>query len=202
MNDDLYTSLAWLPRTPADFAARCKALLADPAPGAAFSALANHGLDDNQLGRLGRTITKVAAEGRDLTPLEPFRLGLLGTGTLDLLVPLLVASAARYRLALECIQVDYGQAVQEALDPASRINTASPDAVLLAIDHRDLPLRFVAGDMEAERADIDGALAHITLFAVAFALIRRRYVLYKLWRPRRKASSADLTAACRAPGAA
>jgi FkbH-like protein len=161
MSDDLYTSLAWLPRAPADFAARCKALLADPAPGAAFSALANHGLDDNQLGRLGRTITKVAAEGRDLTPLEPFRLGLLGTGTLDLLVPLLVASASRYRLALECIQVDYGQAVQEALDPASRINTASPDAVLMAIDHRDLPLRFVAGDKEAERADIDGALAHI-----------------------------------------
>jgi FkbH-like protein len=161
MNDDLYTSLAWLPRAPEDFAARCKALVADPAPGAAFRALANHGLDDNQLGRLGRAITKVAAEGRVLAPLEPFRLGLLGSGTLDLLVPLLVASAARHGLLLECIQGDYGQIVQEALDPDSRINTACPDAVLLAIDHRDLPLRFIAGDIEAERADIDSALAHI-----------------------------------------
>ena len=57
-----------------------------------------------------------------MAPLQPFRLGLIGNGTLDLLAPILVASAARHGLALECIQADYGQTTQEALDPDSRIN--------------------------------------------------------------------------------
>lgn len=161
MSQELYRDLGWLPRAPDDFAASCKAVAADPAPGAAIHALAMHGLDDNQLVRLGRVITKTAAAGHDLAPLQPFRLGLLGNATLDLLVPQLVASAARYGLALTCVQADFAQTVQEALDPAGRINRSEPDAVLLAIDHRGLPLRCIAGDTATEDADIGAALAQI-----------------------------------------
>src|ERR1051326_2363458 len=107
MSGKPYLNLAWLPRAPEGLAASCKALAADPAPGAGFRALANHGLDDHQLGRLGRAIARAAEDGRDLLPLQPFRLGLIGNGTLDLLAPALVASAARHGLALECIQADY-----------------------------------------------------------------------------------------------
>ncbi len=159
MTNDLYRVLGWLPRAPEDFHAACKALAAGPAPGAGFRALANHGLNDNQLTRLGRAITGAMADGRSVAPLQPFRLGLIGNGTLDLLVPQLVASAARHGLALECIQAGFGQMAQEALDPAGRINTSRPDAVLLAIDHRGLPLACAAGDEAAERTAIDAALA-------------------------------------------
>jgi FkbH-like protein len=162
MSCDIYTGLAWLPKPPAGFADIVKALVAEPAPGAGFRALALHALDDNQLGRLGRAIIKARADGRDLATLQPFRLGLIGNGTLDLIVPQLVASAARHGLALECIQAPYGQVAQQAFDPESVINASKPDAVLLAIDHRGLPLRFGVGDADSERADIEDALAHLT----------------------------------------
>lgn len=161
MSDDLYRSLAWLPRAPRDFVQICQALATDPAPGAGFRALANHSLDDNQLGRLGRAIVKAASDGRTLAPLQPFRLGLIGNSTLDLLAPQLVASAARHGLALECIQTEYGQTIGAALDPASRINTGKPDAVLAVIDHRGLPLNATAGDEASESAAVEGALAVI-----------------------------------------
>ena len=161
MSASLYTELAWLPRAPGDFNAACRALASDRAPGAGFRALAGYALDDTQLGRLGRAIAKAVQDGRPSAPLQPFRLGVLGNATLDLLVPALVASAARHGLALECVVAEYGQTTQEALDPAGRINTARADAVLLCIDHRGLPLRLVPGDARQEQADIAAALAHL-----------------------------------------
>jgi FkbH-like protein len=154
---DLYTSLAWLPPPPADFASACKALATDAAPGQAIRQLAMHALDENQLARLGRAIIRLRKGGQSLAPLQSFRLGLIGNGTLDLLAPVLIASAARHGFALDCVPADYGQITQEALSPDSRINAAKPDAVLLAIDHRGLPLRFATGDAAAEQADIDAA---------------------------------------------
>jgi len=163
----LYTGLAWLPRPPPDFAAACKALGFDPEPGPAFRALAEHGLDGNQLTRLGKAITKAASEARGLAPLQPFCLGLIGNGTLDLIVPMLVATAARYGLALRCVQADFGQTMQGAFDAGSRINLAKPDAVLLAIDHRGLPLESLPGDPEAERACIEDAVAQLNAMRTA-----------------------------------
>ena len=161
MNDDLYTGLAWLPAPPRDFAAQVKNLDKATAPGALCRALANHALDDNQLGRLGRAIMRAQQEGRDLSPLQRLRLGIIGNGTLDLLAPLLVASAARHGFALDCVLAPYGQVAQQAFAPDSPINASKPDAVLLAIDHRGLPLRFVAGDEQAESAAVEAALAHL-----------------------------------------
>jgi FkbH-like protein len=160
MTAALYTELAWLPR-PADFDAACKAAATAESPGAAFQALALHALDENQLHRLGRAIARAMREGKNLAPLQPFRLGLLGNATLDLVAPALVASAARHGLALDCVQAEYGQTRQAAADPAGRVNRARPDAVLLAIDHRGLPLRLAPGDAEMERADVAAALEQL-----------------------------------------
>ncbi len=143
------------------FDAECKLLASDPAPGLACRRLATHALDGNQLTRLGRAMAKARAGGRSLAPLLPFRLGVLGNATLDLVAPMLVASGARHGLAIECIVADYGQTTQEALDPGSRINMAKPDAVLLAIDHRGLPFRFMPGDTAAECADVAAAQAQL-----------------------------------------
>ncbi len=158
MSSELYTSLAWLPRPPADFAVACRALGTTLEAGAAIRHLAGHALDENQLARLGRVIMRLQAEGRSLAPLMPFRLGLIGNGTLDLLGPVLIGSAARHGFALQCVQADYGQITQEAMHPDSRINAAKPDAVLLAVDHRGLPLRFAAGDAAVEQEDVEAAL--------------------------------------------
>ena len=78
-------------------------------------ALANHALNEDQLSRLGRAITEARVDRGALSPLAPFRLGIVSNGTIDLLAPMLVASAARHGLALECVLGTVGQTMQDAL---------------------------------------------------------------------------------------
>ena len=160
MSLELYRSLSWLPVPPADFAARCKALGQAPAAGdlgRQIRALATHALDEHQLARLGRAIEAARVRGTSLAPLTPFRLGLLGNGTLDLMVPVLVATAARYGVALECVGGAYDQFLQDALQPDSAVNQARPDAVLLCIDHRGLAVQPTPGHADAAARSIDAA---------------------------------------------
>ena len=164
MSDPLYSGLGWLLSPPDDFSRQCKALPDQARPGPAVRALANTALDGNQLSKLGRAITRLREDARDLSPLKPFRLGLLGNGTLDLLVPALVASAARHGILLEVVKADYDQVVQEALSPDSGINQAKPDAVLVALDLRGLPMKATPGDLAGVKANVESGMA--TLHAV------------------------------------
>lgn len=162
MSHDLYADLAWLPAAPADFRQRCRALAqAGPAAGNDLVRLATHALNENQLGSLAAAIAALRAAGTALSPLVPFKLGVTGNATLEPLVPALVATAARHGIALECVTSDYGQTAQEALSPDSRINRARPDAVLLALDYRGVPLRAAPGDAEGARAAVRDAIAHV-----------------------------------------
>ncbi len=154
MSDALYAQLGWLLPPPDDFSQACRALGERPDAGAAIRALANTSLDGNQLSKLGRAIDRLRDAGRDLAPLQPFRLGLLGNGTLDLLAPALIASAARHGIALEVARADYDQVMQEALSPDSTINAVRPDAVLVALDVRGLPLRATPGDAAGVRENV------------------------------------------------
>jgi FkbH-like protein len=158
----LYQELQWLPRAPQDFSARLKALgsLAGPL-GRELQSLATHGLDLNQLTRVAKLIARARAEAKSLEPLVPFRLAVLSNSTIDMIVPALVASAARHGIALEVIQPSYDQVAQEALTPDSTVNRARPDAVLFALDYRALPLKLVPGDPEASAAMIDGAIGYL-----------------------------------------
>jgi FkbH-like protein len=159
MTDDLYTRLAWLPPKPEDFTARCRTLLGEAGElGRPLRALANYALDENALNRLAKLIGQAREAGRSLAPLTPFRLGLLSNTTSHFLVPALVATAARHGIALECIEAEYDQVMQEALNPASAINRGKFDAVLVALDHRGLPLRAVPGDAEAAEQTVTAAL--------------------------------------------
>ncbi|MGD0428291.1 MAG: HAD-IIIC family phosphatase [Candidatus Acidiferrales bacterium] len=164
MSLDLFRSLSWLPAPPSDFSARCRAVLdqnSEAAVGSRFQSLAALALDENQLNHLARAIAKAQKSQTSLHPLVPFRLGVLSNATLDFIVPALVATAARYGVALECIKAEYDQAVQQALSPDSLINRAKPDAVLVAMDYRALPLRCKKGDAaEAENA-VSQAVAFI-----------------------------------------
>jgi len=147
---EVYRDLSWLPKPPSDFTARCKELVAQSGDlGTAIRALATYALNEHQLARLGRLIEAVRAGKRSMAPLMPFRLGLLGNGTLDLIVPVLTATAARHGIALECVGGDYDQFLQDALLPSSKVNQARPDVVLLALDHRGLALHAMPGDQAA-----------------------------------------------------
>lgn len=158
----LYTRLQWLPPAPEDFAARVRALgHSDVSLGRELQALANHGLDQSQLTRLARAMTKQRVDGASLAPLTPFRLAILSNATIDFLVPALVATAARHGIALEVIQPSYDQVAQEALTPDSRVNRAQPDAVLFALDYRALPLRLALGDADAADTSVRGALGYL-----------------------------------------
>ncbi|MDR3736466.1 MAG: HAD-IIIC family phosphatase [Acidobacteriaceae bacterium] len=158
----LYAELQWLPRVPEDFAARLKTLgREDGSLGSKIQALASFALDLNQLTRLAKTICKAQQEKKLLEPLVPFRLAVLSNATIDMIVPALVASAARHGIALEVIQPAYDQVAQEALSPESSVNRSKPDAVLFALDYRALPLKLSPGDAEVAKATVQGAIGYL-----------------------------------------
>ena len=162
----LYSELQWLPRAPREFSQRLKALPNSDGPlGRELQALALHALDLNQLTKLAKVIGKAHAEaksaGKSLDPLVPFRMAVLSNSTIDLIVPALVASGARHGIALEVIQPSYDQVAQEALTPDSKVNSSKPDAVLLALDHRALPLKLSLGNSEASFATVQGVMGYL-----------------------------------------
>jgi FkbH-like protein len=158
----LYAELQWLPRAPGDYSARLKALAHSPGPqGRELQALALHALDLNQLTKLAKSIDGMRSVDGALDPLTPFRLAVLSNSTIDLIVPALVASAARHGVLLEVIQPSYDQVAQEALTPNSKVNSSNPDAVLIALDYRALPLKLSLGDAEASAATAQAVIGYL-----------------------------------------
>jgi FkbH-like protein len=145
----LYSDLQWLPRPGSDFRERMKSLRASGRQaGKELQALASHALDLNELTRLARTIATLRAEGGSMAPLVPLSLGILSNATTDFMGAAVVASAARHGIALEVVEPPFDQVAQQALEPDSLINRSKPDAVLLALDYRGLPLKSSLGDAD------------------------------------------------------
>ena len=161
MSAEIYRDLTWLPRAPADFRDRLRALADAPDWGRDLRALAGYALSSAQLGRLANTVAARRGSGLPVTPLIPFKLGLAGNGTLALMAPVLVGTFARYGFSLEVVVGDYDQTLGEALNPAGTINSARPDAVLLALDHRGLPVRPSPGNRDAAEASAQAALSFL-----------------------------------------
>jgi FkbH-like protein len=169
MSQDLYAKLEWLPQPPADFRARCRAIAGDPeASGRAIALLANHALNENHLRQLAEAIGALSARDASLSPLTPFLLAVVGNVMLEPLLPALIGSAPRHGISLRCVEADFAQTVQEAMSPESRINSARPDAVLLALDFRGLPLTTGLYDEETARGIVAGAVAHLDALRAAF----------------------------------
>jgi FkbH-like protein len=160
----LLSELQWLPRPTQEFRQKLKALGNTVQHlGSELQFLASQALDVNQLTALAATINKLRADGRSLDPLVPFRLAVLSNSTVDMVAPALVASAARHGIALEVVQPLYDQVAQEALTPDSKVNSSKPDAVLLALDYRALPLKLSLGDTEAASSTIQGVIAYLQM---------------------------------------
>jgi FkbH-like protein len=164
MGASLYAELAWLPRSPEDFSASCRSLFdREEGLGLGIQALAHHALDENQLLRLAKLINEARERRLSVSPLVPFRLGIVSNATSKFIVPALVASAARHGIALDCCEADFAQVAQEALSPDSALSRAQPDAVLIGLDHRGLPLGQCLGDAAAAQETVEAALAHLAL---------------------------------------
>jgi FkbH-like protein len=154
--------LCWLPPAPDDFAARAKALrAADSDISAALRALATFRLDPNQLHRLARIVDEKRGDEDALGALTALRIGILSNATTDFIVPAITGSALRHGLAIECVTGAFGQFMQDALDPASSINRARCDAVLLAIDARGYGLSGPLGDAAGEEAALAAAIDRV-----------------------------------------
>ena len=152
MTTKLYSELSWLPKPLDDFYQRCSSLLVSNDPvGERIRSLASHALDLNQLDQLAVVISELRESGRSLAPLMPFKLGLVSNANVDFFGSALSATAARHGIGLECTSSNFDQVIQAVLDQESLIYKNSPDAILVAIDHRGLPLRSGFGNqMEAD----------------------------------------------------
>ena len=152
--------LPWLPRASADFRARLQAIEADASLDwtGPVRSLATEAVSLNQAISLSRAVSKLKRD-RPARGLTAFKLGLVSNATVDFLKPMIEVAALRHGIALEICAADFGQGMQEALDPNSRINQFGADAVLLALDHRGLPFRSSSSDRwppyDCERALAD-----------------------------------------------
>ncbi len=139
--------LPWLAPPPEDFKARCDELGGGAPCGGRLRSLAGHALNLNQMTRLHKAMGRI----EDFSPLTPLRLATLSNGTADFTTAAISASALRHGIAVDVVDVPFGMVAQQAFDVNSDLYSGKPEVVLLALDHRGLPLGESA----------DEALAHV-----------------------------------------
>ncbi|MGC2718937.1 MAG: hypothetical protein WA209_05060, partial [Candidatus Acidiferrales bacterium] len=171
---NLYRDLSWLPRPPADFLAQCRGIPgAHEAAGLNLQSIARYAMNELQLSQLAATLEACRKKNADLRPLVPRRLGILSSSTSDLAIPAIAASALRHGINLECVTPGYGMVMQGALSPESEFLRSKPDAVLVAIDYRSLPLRSEIGNQTEADNVVRAALEY---FGTIRAALRRNGV--------------------------
>jgi FkbH-like protein len=180
----IYSELAWLPNVNAQFGADLKKLSGtEESVGKDLQRLATHALDLNGLIKLAKAAARLRTERGSLSPLVPFRLAVLSNGTIDFIMPALVGSALRHGIDLEIIRPSYDQVAQEALNPNSHVNQSKPDAVLLALDYRALPLKLAIGSSEAAEAAVEGALGYLQTLCQGISSISNAVCIVQSFAP-------------------
>ena len=184
LDTTLLTELEWLP-TCADFRNDCRRIVGgEGSVGADLRRLAGHALSTTQLQRLAALLDELEGGDRSFEPLTRLKVGLIGTGTLSLIGPVIRATGLRHGLLVECVVADYGQVEREALDPGSTINRAGCDVVLLSLDHRGLPIGQPATDGQDAAARIESSIATLrTVCRGIRANTRARLVVQTLAAP-------------------
>ena len=141
MSDELYVNLEWLPRVPDDFNEQLQTATQEKTSGSLLRKLAGYALHINQIHRIAKAIAIAQKGNKDLRPLKPFSLGIVSNATTSIIVPALVATAARYGFSLTVHEAPYGQAVQVALGEVEAFKDVVMDAILIAIDYKGLPVQ-------------------------------------------------------------
>lgn len=122
-----------------DFAQRLRAarVVADPQTRVEQLAdLAQFRLGFLETIQLDNALTRIAAE---TTPagFSEIRVALLGSSTLDHLLPAIRVAGLRRRLLIDIYTGSFGQYRQELLDPGARLRAFRPDVVLLSVTARE-----------------------------------------------------------------
>jgi FkbH-like protein len=159
--------LPWLPPAPDDLRARLRAL-PDTSPAAALIALSTFALDDARLRQAASALATLCDGSPAPPPLVSFTLGIASSFTIGHLIPALIGSALRYGIALQVIAAEYGQLHQSAHDPASSINTAGVDAVLVLPDSAGIGLVSAYDDASEATATVDAALRFVDELRAGF----------------------------------
>ena len=136
--------------------------LDEPSAWARAVHLANARLDFVKTIRLDQILRKRFRQPPADLPTHPVRLALLGSGTLNHLLPGLRVGALRRGIWLDAYVAAYEQYFQELLDPVSPLHRIQPNTVLFSFDAvhlfgHDLPSDFAdSGPVETATAKIAG----------------------------------------------
>ena len=159
----MYENLTWLPPTPSDFSKQVRTASAAEL----LRTLATHALDENQLHKLAKRLAALGEQGLQLEGLIPLKVGLLSNATTNTLAPVIVGTGLRFGLKLEVVEAAFNQVAQEAFSEQSSFEGQSLDAVLIAIDHRGLPLSPSPGDLARANQTVDECTKYIETLASA-----------------------------------
>lgn len=142
--------LYWLPRDPAwsERLNEAKAAGRDGWP--TLVALAKTALDLTQTERLARVARKLFSDEPPAGLAAPVhRIAVIGSSTLDHLVPAIRVAGMRRNLWFDVWTGHYGQYLQELADSSSGLHAFAPQTVLLALDARHLVAGVSTDAMDA-----------------------------------------------------
>lgn len=165
--------LRHLPEPPQDFRKLCR----DAQGPEDLRRLARFQLEGTQLEQLDRARRRILTE----PPKDSFKLGLLCNATTDFLPAAISASALRHGLNVDVVLGDYGQAIQDAMNPDSAVNQERCDAVLLALDYRGLQLIPAPGASQAD--PVSDAIALLAQARDALKAVHKTVVIFQTVAP-------------------
>ena len=172
MSDELYVNLEWLPRVPDDFNEQLQTATQEKTSGSLLRKLAGYALHINQIHHLAKVVTIAQKGNKDLKPLKPFSLGIVSNATTSIIVPALVATAARYGFSLMVHEAPYGQAAQVALGEVEAFKGVVMDAILIAIDYKGLPIQDNTPSFGENTDAVHKALDHLNMIRTQ---LKQRY---------------------------
>jgi FkbH-like protein len=141
--------------SPADFAQRLRDARAATDPHdriEQLSALAQFRLGFLETIQLDNALVRAAASGSASLP--RVRLAILGSCTIDHLLPAIRVAGLRRRLLIEVYAGSFGQYRQELLEPPAALRDFRPDIVLLSLTAREAIARMPLGATLGEADDI------------------------------------------------
>jgi FkbH-like protein len=153
--------LHWLPEM-ADWRERLKAFASGSGDVATAVALANARLDFVRTNGLDAWVRKRYAAPPAAWATRAVRIALLGSSTLTHLHSGVRVAGLRRQIWIDTHEGDFGQYMQELMDPASSVHAFKPTAVLFAFDARHVTQGLEVGMDAVAAADlITGVLARI-----------------------------------------
>ena len=157
--------LSWLPtHTSWPVALAALPVTSSPEAWQALVELANHRLDLIGTLQLDRRLQKAFPMPPPELATRPVRLAVLGSCTVDHLLPGIRVAGLRRGLHVTTLTADYGQYVEPLLVPDSALRAQKPDVILLGLDARHIAngVLPMAASAEAE-AHLDRLFARLSL---------------------------------------